>query len=228
MTKTTKNIISISILSVIVFLIGYFSFIYHEDIYQIIVSQEKRDEFVSFVQDSGFVGVLSFLGLQILQIIIAVIPGEPIELIAGALYGTVGGAIISLIGVFFGTVLIYYFVLIFAHKKFDEKKLYKYKFLKDKKRVHVFLFIVYFIPGTPKDAINYIGPFLPVKPINFFLISTFARIPSIISSTYAGAHIVQGRMTHAIIVFAIATVIAIIGFLCYGKIINLFNKIRTK
>ena len=64
-----------------------------------------------------------------------------------------------------------------------------------------FLFLLFFIPGTPKDVLIYLGPFLPVRPHAFFLISTLARIPSVITSTFAGSQFAEGSWDVSLVVF---------------------------
>ena len=56
-------------------------------------------------------------------------------------------------------------------------------------------------PGTPKDVLIYLGPFLPVRPHAFFLISTLARIPSVITSTFAGSQFAEGSWDVSLVVF---------------------------
>ena len=57
-----------------------------------------------------------------------------------------------------------------------EEDLKKYKFLQDPMKIEMTVFILFFIPGTPKDALIYLAPLIPISPIKFFLIATFARI----------------------------------------------------
>ena len=79
---------------------------------------------------------------------------------------------------------------------------------KNSKKVEYILLILFLIPGTPKDLLVYIGGLLPIKPIRFILISTFARFPSIISSTLAGSSIIEGRWVMMLIVYVIPLLIA--------------------
>ena len=96
----------------------------------------------------------------------------------------------------------------------------KYKFLKNTKKIELTIFILFFIPGTPKDALTYLAPFVPIKPKKFFVISTIARIPSVITSTILGDQIIKGNYLIAIIVFVITAIISIGGIL--------FNNYYTK
>ena len=79
------------------------------------------------------------------------------------------------------------------------------------------MFILFFIPGTPKDLFVYLAGLLPVKPVRFLMISTFARFPSIISSTIAGSSLVEGNWIMIIITYVITFALA-------GIIAYIFNK----
>ena len=71
--------------------------------------------------------------------------------------------------------------------------------------------LLFFIPGTPKDLLVYIGALLPIKPMHFILISTFARFPSIISSTMVGNSLTKGEWIISLIIYGITFVITAIG-----------------
>ena len=130
-----------------------------------------------------------------------VLPGEPVELMAGLLYGTWGGLALCLLGVGLSSAAVYYCVRAAGARAIDASVLAKYHFLRDEAHVKFFLFLLFFIPGTPKDVLIYLGPFLPVRPHAFFLISTLARIPSVITSTFAGSQFAEGSWDVSLVVF---------------------------
>ena len=77
----------------------------------------------------------------------------------------------------------------------------KSKLLNNPKKIDMLLVLLFFIPGTPKDLLVYVGGLLPIKPWKFIAISTFARFPSIISSTLAGSNLIQGNWTSFFIIY---------------------------
>lgn len=192
---------------------------YWPQIYNIITKKEARDAFIAYVHENPLPGILAFLALQILQMVIAVIPGEPVELCGGALFGAWGGLGLCLFGALAGTALIYFTVKAFGAKSIDPKKLEKYKFLHDPQRIKILLFLLFFIPGTPKDILTYIGPFLPIGSVSFLLISTVARIPSVFTSTYAAEAALDGRWTEAAVVFAVTGAVALLCIVFQNKIL---------
>ena len=186
-------------------------------------TSEGREAFGEWVDGLGFGGWLVSLGIQLLQIFVAFIPGEPVELLLGYLWGPWLGMLTCLIGIFIGTLTIFMLVrrlgMRFVRKIVGTDDLTKYKFLKDKNKVELTVFILFFIPGTPKDALTYIAPIAPISPIKYLLIATFARIPSIITSTLLGDSIAEGDYLLAVIVFVITAVISVLGIVLGNKFV---------
>lgn len=114
--------------------------------------------------------------------------------------GLLDGMLVMFLGAFISS-----FIIFFAVRKLGRNFIYSFiskeqvekfensKWFSDPKKIYFTLFILFLIPGTPKDLIVYISGLLPIKPLRFLLISTFARFPSIISSTIAGSNIVDGN-----------------------------------
>ena len=152
------------------------------------------------IQNTGFYGMLSLFGLQVAQIFLVIIPGEPIEILAGMCYGAIGGAIFIMVSAF--TISATIFLLVkklgrkFVYNFCEEKevgKLVKNKLFKNPKKVEMVIFIMFFVPGLPKDILVYIAGLLPIKGSRFLAISSLARFPSVISSTLAGANLIMGN-----------------------------------
>ena len=112
----------------------------------------------------------------------------------------------------------------FIRKVVGTDDLTKYKFLRDKNKVELTVFILFFIPGTPKDALTYIAPMAPIHPVKYILIATFARIPSIITSTILGDSVVEGNYILAIVIFAITALISVLGIILGNKYIEYRRK----
>ena len=165
------------------------------------------------------------LGLQLLQILIPILPGEPIEFLAGMCYGTIGGMFIIFLGAFLSSFIIFYCVRKFGrnfiYSFFDKDKIEKLensKWFSNPEKIELILFIVFLIPGTPKDLFVYIAGLLPIRPYRFFLISTFCRFPSVISSTFAGSNVASGNWWLSIGAYIITFAISGIGLYVYNLV----------
>ena len=178
-----------------------------------------RAEFKTNISNMGFKGVLIVLLLQILQIIVAVIPGQPMEIVSGMLYGTWGGMILCLVGILIGTALVFYIVrkagvnfiqLFFSPEKIDEMK--NSKIFKNPAKFELLLFIIFVIPMIPKDIFIYLGGLSPVRPKRFLAIATLARIPGLFITVFAGNSLSEGSFTIAVVLVTTFIIIGLIGY----------------
>ncbi len=168
------------------------------------------------IDNMGILGVLVLFGLQFAQIFFVVLPGEPLEILAGMCYGPVLGTIFVMGSVFIISSVIVFLVNLLGNRflyaiwdKSKIKKIKRSKVFKDPRKIEYLLDILFLIPGTPKDLLTYIGGILPIKPLRFILISTFCRFPSIITSTIAGSNIVDGNFKATIIIFVLTGILSI-------------------
>ena len=186
-----------------------------------LTKEESRIALQNKIDSLGFFGYLTAIGIQTAQVVIAFLPGEPIEIILGFLYGPFWGTVFCLIGIVIGTLIIYALAKLigkpFLSLFIDVDKLNDYRFLNSKAKKDYIVFTLFFIPGTPKDILTYFVPFIKMHPIRFILISLFARIPSILTSTISGSSLSKGKFGLAIIIFTITFLIAIIGYLVNKK-----------
>lgn len=176
---------------------------------------QSRARFAEFIDSVGIFGVIIMFLLQALQIAVAFIPGEPIEILMGMMYGTFGGLALSLAGVAAGQSLVFFLVkkygVGFARRFVDVEKFKSLKFLKDPAKRDGLIFLLFFIPGTPKDILVYFAPFTDIGFLRFLVIATFSRIPSVITSTWAGATLSEGSFLKTVIIFAVTGLIGIGG-----------------
>ena len=189
-----------------------------------LATEEGREAFGAFVDSLGFWGWLITLGIQLAQIFVAFIPGEPVEIMLGYVWGPWLGTFTCLLGIFIGTLTVYLLVrrlgMKFVKRTVGTDDLTKYKFLSDPNKVEITVFILFFVPGTPKDALTYIAPVAPISPVKYLLIATLARIPSVVTSTILGGSLAEGDYLMAIIVFAVTAVISLLGIIFGNKYIE--------
>ena len=182
-----------------------------------LTTKEGQVAFKNKISDMGFLGILLLFGLQVLQILLVILPGEPFEVLAGMCYGAWGGALFITVSVFITTTIIFFTVrklgkkyLYNFFKKEKVDKVMKSKALKNPRNLELILCLLFFLPATTKDLIVYIGGLLPIKPLRFILISTFVRLPSVITSTMVGANISKGNWKVSLLIYAVTFVIAMV------------------
>ena len=178
--------------------------------------------FQAWVDGFGIWGKLVFVGMVFLQVLVALIPGEPIELMAGYVFGAVEGTLLSMAGILLGSWTVFALVRRFGPKFaevfFPEKELKRLSFLKNPKKSGVLAFILMTIPGTPKDLLSYFAGLMPLKTWQWLTIVAVSRIPSLVTSTVSGAAAGKENYTLAAIVFALTVIASGIGLLYYRKI----------
>lgn len=161
-----------------------------------------------------------FIIMQVLQIIFPILPGEVIEVGAGYVFGPFIGLLLCELGILLASVPVFFISRKFGNRIvgdiFSSDKIKSLLFLKNERRVTLIVFLLFFIPGTPKDLLTYFVGLTPIKPLHFILITLFARIPSILTSTLAGASMGSGQSSQAITIYAITAVISVIGMIVYS------------
>ena len=230
MSRKNKVKIFKIILMILVIAIFIGVIIYMFPVMKNLSTREGQIAFRDKVESSGFLGMLSLFGLQVANIFLIVIPGEPIEIIAGMCYGAFWGTIFIMVSACIITIGIFFlvrklgrkFVYDFCSKERIEK-IENSKLFRNPKKIEMIMLILFLIPGTPKDLLVYLGGLLPIKASRFILISTLARIPSIISSTIAGDQLAVGQWQLGLILYAAIIVLVLIIIFIYNK----FDKDKT-
>ncbi len=181
----------------------------------------EPEKFRLLVDSWGIFGAFAYVIILIFQIIFAFIPGEPFEILAGYAFGAVEGTILCLLGSCIGSAIVFSltrkFGIKFVELFFSAEKIKSVKFLNDKKKIHFLIFIIFFIPGTPKDLLSYVAGLTPIGFWQYLVLSTVAKIPSIITSTIGGSFMGDQQYHFAIITFVITGLVSLIGILIYNR-----------
>ncbi len=182
----------------------------------------EPERFRAWVDSSGFVSRVIFVGMVVFQLIIALIPGEPLEMGAGYAFGAVEGTILCIIGCVIGSALVFLFVRRFGVKLvevfFPREKIRSLRFLQDSRRLNLLTFIVFFIPGTPKDLLSYFIGLTDMKLGTWLCITAVARIPSIVTSTVTGDALGLKDYQFALIAFGVTLALSLLGILVYRRL----------
>ncbi len=190
------------------------------------------DLIVERVRNAGPVGFLILLGMQFLQIVVAFIPGEVVQIAAGMLFGPWIGALLILLGCVLSSAFI--FVLVhklgapFVQNMVPSKYLDKFRKFEDAGKLNIIVFVLFLIPAMPKDVFTYLVPLTDMNMRTFLLLSNIGRIPGILVSTYAADKLIEGRFAESAIIFGAAAIIAILGVLFRERIMKLLESHSRK
>lgn len=183
---------------------------------------QEPERFRAWVDEQGVWAPIAFLGMLILQIVVAAIPGEPLEIAAGYAFGALEGTLLCLFGAFLGRVAVFLLVRRFGARAVDVffplEKLNTLSFLQNKKRLTLWVFFLFFLPGTPKDLLCYVVGLTDLPLKSWLLICAIAPFPSIVTSTIGGDALGMGNYAFALLVFIVTMAISGGGLLAYRAI----------
>lgn len=174
------------------------------------------------LESLGIGGWVAFLGIQVIQVVVAMIPGEPIEILAGILYGPLWGTLTCMLGILIGSIIVYLLVrklgMPIVSIFIDPEKFQNLRILQDERRFERIAFLLFFIPGTPKDLLTWAAGLIHIRPLRFFILSTIARLPSILTSTLAGTTLLSGDFSTTVLIFVVTGCISMVGLWAHKKL----------
>ena len=192
----------------------------------------EPERFRAWVDERGFWGKLAFIGMVVMKVVVAVIPGEPFELAAGYAFGVWEGLLLCMIGITIGSMIVFSLVKKFGvsiiRVFFSQERIDGMKLLHTSKKGNIILSIVYIVPGTPKDFLNYCAGLTTIKLHTWLLVCSIGRIPSIITSTISGDAVVQKRYFFGILIYVVTFLVGLIGVLVYNKVTKESEKISSE
>ncbi len=183
---------------------------------------ETPEKLRKIAEENILLGSIIYILMVFFQVVAAFIPGEPFEIVGGYVFGSVLGTLFCLIGAFFGGLCVFLLVKkfgkAFAEIFFSAEKLNSLSFLKHSKKRDIIFFLIFMMPGTPKDLLSYFAGMTDMPLGIWLLISSLGRIPSVITSTIGGNALLEKHYIGAIVVFLIAFVLGLAGLLIYNSI----------
>lgn len=182
------------------------------------------DRVIESIKSQGVLGALILLGVQFVQIVVAFIPGEAVQVAAGMLYGPVLGSLLILVGCIISSAVIYQIVhslgAPFVRDMVSKEHLEKFYEFERSGKLSLIVFVLFLIPAMPKDVFTYLVPLTSMRLRTFLLLTTIGRIPGVIVSTYAAAGLAEGDIKTSLIIFAVAAVIVIICIIFRNRIMR--------
>lgn len=180
------------------------------------------ESFKTLVLQTGPWGPVVFVALQILQVFVFVLPGEIAQLAGGYLFGLVEGTLLSLVGISLGSLLNFTLARVlgkpFVNRLFGKKKLEKFDAFLTSSRMETAFFLLFLIPGIPKDILCYVAGLSTMKFLGFLGVSMLGRLPGIVGSTAIGQAAGQGNRTVVIVISLVATLLFILGMRFHERI----------
>ncbi len=181
--------------------------------YQLLVRLYVDKRFLkTTLREWGVVAPLVFIGLQALQVIISPIPGQLTGILGGYLFGLWGGFIYSTIGLTAGSLAAFavsrWLGARYVQRLVGPDVWQKLGFIVEAEGA-ILCFIIFAIPGIPKDVTCYLFGLSPMPFWVFALISTLGRVPDTWVVSAQGAKVASGNYTELILLTAVVLAVAV-------------------
>lgn len=197
-----------------------------------IFSKDSADRLVAYLMANKHISALIILILQILQVIICIIPGQPIQFAASYMLGVGGGLLLSLIGAAIGATIAFYLAKLLGRDMlyllFDKNKVQDYQRKLNSGKGLLIVLLIYVLPGVPKDLVAYVAGISEMKFKPFIIISTIGRCPGMIGSLLLGHFYGAGNYRAIGVVIIAAVIILIICFIKRKSLIKYLDKLEEK
>jgi uncharacterized membrane protein YdjX (TVP38/TMEM64 family) len=197
-----------------------------------IFSKDTAYRVVDYLKQNSHIAFLLIIGIQIIQVVICFLPGQPIQFAASYMFGVGVGFLLSIIGAIIGTTISFYLAKVLGsdamHMFFGEEKVRDYQRKLNSGRGLLLAFLIYLIPGIPKDLVSYAAGISEMRFRPFLLVATIGRSPGMLGSLLLGHFFGSRNYTAIAILSAVVAVILLICFVKRDELTGLFDKIEMK
>ena len=227
--EKTKTIIKAAFFVLLIVVVPLILFLTNREFFAQFESIEDVEDFIA---GYGHLSGLVYIVFQIFQVVISVIPGEVFQVAAGYLFGPFWGVIYAIIGCLLGEAVAFGLARVlgqgFVRLFMSEEQFIKYQERLNSNRAYTLCFILYLIPGIPKDILCYVAGASEIKFLPFLIISMVGRLPGLIGSIVMGSLVDKGNYMLAAVILGIACVAAVLGFIYRNKLSDFMDRLREK
>ena len=189
------------------------------------------DKFRDWVEGHGVWGMLANMGMVAVQVLAALIPGEPLEIAGGYAFGAVKGTLLCLLAASLGSAAVICLVRRYGMRLvevfFPKEKIQSLRFLRSSPKRTLLFLLIFMLPGTPKDLLCYYAGLTDIRLPVLLIICSLGRLPSIVTSTAGGDALGTESYLFAVIIFAATFVLSALGLFIYNMLCKRHEKKRA-
>ncbi len=190
---------------------------------------KDREAIRAWIEGRGILGPLAFVGLQVLQVVIFVIPGELVQVAGGYVFGFWLGSLYTLIGITLGSLVNFYAGRLlgrpFVESLFARDKIEKVEAATGSGKGAAGFFLLFVIPGIPKDVLCYVAGVSKLGFLAFLGVSMAGRLPGMLGSAYMGSAAYSGAYRGAIGVLVVAATLFVLGLAFKERILRVIGRL---
>jgi uncharacterized membrane protein YdjX (TVP38/TMEM64 family) len=180
----------------------------------------SKDHLIALLREGGSTGALLCIAVQFLQVVIAAIPGEITSFAAGYVFGAWRGFVYSVIGVTLGSAFNFWFARVVGRPTLERligrETLAKIDRSLASAKSRSAMFLLFLLPGLPKDILSYAAGFSDMGILEFVVLSGLARSPALLASVLIGAG-VSGGDSRSLVAIALLALLASGGYYWYER-----------
>jgi uncharacterized membrane protein YdjX (TVP38/TMEM64 family) len=188
MTTRARKVVSVLLLALLAAALAAPLIAWHRELWSLFSSRDRLQE---WLRAWGPLARLVFVGLQVFQVVVFAVPGEVVQVAGGWLFGIVQGALLAVAGVLVGATACFYLARLlgrpFLEAFVPAERSERLRALVSSPRGTTTLFLLYLIPGIPKDILGYVAGISPLRFGRFILVSTLGRLPGLVGSAVIGS-----------------------------------------
>ncbi len=197
-----------------------------------VFSKDTAYSVIDYLRQNRKIAFLLIIGLQIIQVVICVLPGQPIQFAASYMFGVARGYLFSIIGAVIGTTISFYLAKLLGseamHLFFGEEKVKEYQRRLNSGRGLLIAFLIYLIPGVPKDLVSYAAGISEMRFRPFLLAATIGRSPAMLGSLLVGHFFGKQNYTAMIIVTVAVILLLMVCLIKRKELIDFLDRIEMK
>jgi len=184
----------------------------HQLIFELQNSFKKGEELRAAILEQGTLAPLIFMGIQVLQVIIAPIPGEASGILGGYIFGAVPGFLLSSLGLTIGSWLAFIVGRLLSdliRRRLEHAKIYQQFNHLVEKGGFVIPFVLFLFPGFPKDSLSYMLGMSHMPLPVFLFIAALGRMPGTLMLSFQGAEVYQGNFLRLAVLILLSALVAV-------------------
>lgn len=180
----------------------------------------EPEKFRIWIGERGVWGVAAFMLMNMLQVLVAVIPGGPFSMAAGYAFGPLWGTVICLAATTAASLIVLLIVRRWggaAVRFLSGKEPEELALFQKLERAEWVFFLVFLVPGSPKDVLSYAAGLMKISVPSWLVINLIGRIPGILLSVLGGDRLLRGDYLLAAGLTLLCGALYIVGMLLYRR-----------
>ena len=227
--KEKRIIAGLKFLLLLIVIVGVPAFLYLKFGAEVF-SKDSADKVVAYLTAHSKQSAILIIGLQIVQVIVSILPGQPIQFASSYMFGIAKGFSLSIIGAIIGASFAFYLAKLLGadmlHILFDKEKVDEYQKKLNSSKGLLIVLLIYLIPGAPKDLVAYVAGISEMKFKSFIILSSIGRSPGMLGSLLLGHFYGEGNYKAIIVLSVVVAIILIICLIFRKQLMNILDKME--